>query len=363
MWKLLLIVLLFTVGLPLPGQSSQATTPELPKDPRAIFAAAGMFYDFNDPALKPWHLKASYQMYDDKGKPSDRGTYEYWRATPEIHRSTWSRPGMTHTDWYSANGKYAYEATGEPLSLFEYKLEALLFSPLPSPSDLRSEKFRVIYEGTTNDDAHGPCLTFEPQTVPQEGFSQASDGPFPTYCFDQQFRTLLNVYSFERVLTQFGDFTSLQGNLIPRDISLHEGKHRLFSAQIEIIDSVSPSDPAFAPDAGATRTQVGYVVDPGFHGSAIAISPEAANGFLVKKLTPSYPREALKERIQGVVVLTGTIGTDGRMHNLRVTSAPAASLAVSAFSSVSQWEYKPYELDGRMVPVDTTIKVTFALGR
>jgi hypothetical protein len=70
----------------LPGfaQTAANAGPGLPQDPREIFAAAAPFYDFNSPDLKPWHLKATYQLYDEKGKPGEQGTYEYWWASRQV---------------------------------------------------------------------------------------------------------------------------------------------------------------------------------------------------------------------------------------------------------------------------------------
>ncbi len=59
----------------LPGfaQAPASAGPGLPKDPREVFAAAAPFYDFTSPELKPWHLKATYQLYDEKGKAVGAG--------------------------------------------------------------------------------------------------------------------------------------------------------------------------------------------------------------------------------------------------------------------------------------------------
>jgi len=57
------------------------------------------------------------------------------------------------------------------------------------------------------------------------------------------------------------------------------------------------------------------------------------------------------------------IGTDGKIHDLRVVSAPEASLAAASFAAVSQWEYQPYLQTDRPVPVQTTITVTFSIGK
>jgi hypothetical protein len=74
------ILIAVCLGGVLPGFTQNASSPQpgLPKDPRAVFAAAAPFYNFSDPALKPWHLKATYQLYDEKGKPAEEGTFEYW---------------------------------------------------------------------------------------------------------------------------------------------------------------------------------------------------------------------------------------------------------------------------------------------
>jgi hypothetical protein len=77
----------------------------LPKDPREIFAAAAKSYDFSDASLKPWHLKASYQLYKQNGKPTAQGTYEYWWASPKTYRSTWMRGGVRKCDGESFVGQ------------------------------------------------------------------------------------------------------------------------------------------------------------------------------------------------------------------------------------------------------------------
>src|ERR1035438_806520 len=91
----------------LPGICQTAVNAELglPKEPREILAAAAPFYDFSSPELKPWHLKAIYQLYDLKGNPTEQGTWEYWWSSPKVHRSTWTRTGAEHTEWSTADRK------------------------------------------------------------------------------------------------------------------------------------------------------------------------------------------------------------------------------------------------------------------
>lgn len=354
------LVVFFTLTLPSFGQTAASTGPGLPKEPSEIFAAAAPFYDFTDAALKPWHLKATYQLYDEIGKPTEQGTYEYWWASPQVYRSTWTRPSAMHTDWHTEDGKYAYESAGEPMNLFEYNLQTALLSPLPSASDLDPAKFRLDDEGVATNGASGPCFTIVPRMKHDDSLSYPNHGPFPTYCFELQRPVLRSVYSFERVITQFNNIVKTQGKFLAQEVNIAEGKHKLLTAKVDRIDPISSSDPALTPSSTATYTDLTYTGLEKI--SKVEIENDVAVGILIKKVNPIYPREAKKERIQGNVVLVATIGTDGKIHDLRVVSAPSALLANSAFQSVLQWEYKPYLLKGQPVPVETTINVKFALG-
>lgn len=353
--------LFLTALLPGFAQTAANAGAGLPKDPREIFAAAAPFYDFTSPELKPWHLKASYQLYDEKGNPAEQGSYEYWWASPQEHRSTWTRVGATHTDWFTKDGKYAFESAGEPINLFEYNLQAALLSPLPSSVDLAPAKVRLDDEGVAENGSNGPCITVVSMMKQEEAMEQPEQGPFPTYCFDSQRPVLQSVYSFERVLTQFGEIVQMQGKTIAREVSVAEGKHKLFTAKVDVIDQISASDPDLTPPASAAHTDLAFTghTDLG----KVEIKAEVMTGHIIKKVTPSYPKVAKMARIQGKVVLIAIIGTDGKIHKLRVVSAPSAWLANSSFQAVSQWEYEPYVLKGQPVPVETTINVYFALGK
>jgi TonB family protein len=81
---------------------------------------------------------------------------------------------------------------------------------------------------------------------------------------------------------------------------------------------------------------------------------------LITKVTPVYPPEAKKSRIQGKVVLEAVIGVDGHVENLKVVSGPK-ELQQSALDAVRQWVYRPYLVNGNPVEVTTTVNVTYTL--
>jgi len=77
---------------------------------------------------------------------------------------------------------------------------------------------------------------------------------------------------------------------------------------------------------------------------------------------PAYPPLARTARISGTVELSGVIGIDGRMHELRVVRGHPL-LVKAAVDAVSQWVYKPTRLNGEPVEVDAPITVVFKLSQ
>lgn len=81
---------------------------------------------------------------------------------------------------------------------------------------------------------------------------------------------------------------------------------------------------------------------------------------LIKRVEPVYPALARQARISGTVELTGIIGTDGRIKELRVLRGHPL-LAKAALDAVRQWIYEATLLNGEPVEVIAPITVTFRL--
>lgn len=145
---------------------------------------------------------------------------------------------------------------------------------------------------------------------------------------------------------------------------------------------VSPKPPAALPD-GPTR----QAPSPSFltlpeeavsSSSAIAISssrsipmpsgfnPETQSpknlqaGRLLTRVAPSYPPEAMQQRIEGTVRLHAVIGDDGRVLSLQPVSGPPL-LVEAAVIAVRQWRYAPTLFDGHRVQVNDDVRLVFRL--
>ena len=94
---------------------------------------------------------------------------------------------------------------------------------------------------------------------------------------------------------------------------------------------------------------------------AVHVSPGVLQGFLVDDPTPLYPPEAKQNHIQGKVVLALTIDKAGTAKDIRVLTSPDQTLTDSAIAAVSRWRYRPYQLNGSPVDVQSTVEVNFKL--
>ena len=90
----------------------------------------------------------------------------------------------------------------------------------------------------------------------------------------------------------------------------------------------------------------------------IRMSQGVTRGLIIHREEPPYPPLARAARIQGDVVLTAIIDTNGQIQNLQLVSGHPM-LVPAAMAAVKQWRYKPYLLNGQPVEVETTITLNF----
>jgi TonB family protein len=76
---------------------------------------------------------------------------------------------------------------------------------------------------------------------------------------------------------------------------------------------------------------------------------------------PEYSEEARKAHYQGKCSLRMVVGTDGRVHDLRVYRALGHGLDEKAIEAVEQWQFDPATMEGKPVAVEINVEVAFHL--
>lgn len=330
----------------LAAQTPAPSNSELPKDPRAMLSAVLPSYDFK--SMKPWHLKGTYQLYDESGRPTKQGTYEYWHESPAVYRSSWTRADATRTEWHTADGKSVYKATGDRLFYFEHNLEKFLFSPVPDPAkldlaavDLKKDQFAV-------GKLKLPCAEIAARTR-SDHTTPELPGVSGRFCFDTSLPMLRVVELFHSAYVEFNKLGKIQDRVLAREITVTDRRHYLLTFKLDATQALPNDTTELVPPSDSLP----YSSESG--------SSSGIGGHLIKKVPPSYPPGAKEERISGAVMLDTLVDKDGHVKEMRVLDTASPLLTAASKDAVAQWQYDPFIVNGQPQEVNTIINVTYSL--
>jgi TonB family protein len=299
----------------------------------------------DDADMKPWHLKLSFQLFDDKGTPTEKGTIEEWWAGPSMHKTIYVGPSYTSTEIETKDGFYRTKGAERTPRLVEYILDQVVH-PMPRDSDISSALpiFDEHHFGKTKMD----CIMLARSKARE--FSLAHFGIAPTYCFDQGKDLLRLSYAFisqAALRTRIGLF---QGHEVVVDQIITLASANEATAHLDALESIPAMEPDFNPSSDLEKI-------PNHKGLLSVVSA----GSTLTSVPPVYPEGARSRRVSGIVVLSAVIGEDGRIHSLKALSSPEEDFTKAALTAVQQWTYKPYLVDGKPVEVDTVVTVNFEI--
>lgn len=105
--------------------------------------------------------------------------------------------------------------------------------------------------------------------------------------------------------------------------------------------------------------------DEPFDQAVVRLSPVRVGGNVrtpakTRDVKPRYPPDAMRKRVQGVVIMQALIDESGAVVNAQILQSEPM-LAAAAMDAVRQWRFTPTELDGRRVPILMTVTVNFTL--
>jgi len=297
--------------------------------------------------VKPWRVVASFQEFNESGAVVNRGTYEEtWAGAAKFKRS-FSGDAFSIVEYGTEKG--IVRTGGENRD--DWQLTAIhlaLADPLPKPSELESVDFETHV--TRVGDLQLDCIALKKKATA----STAPLLPTSSYCFGKDAPFLrLRVLLSEGITTVAENPNSFQNHVVAGDITVYRAEKLALQVRLEGFGELSgANDASFTPPADATPRD-----EPNHQAP---LSPEEAAKNLIKQVPPEYPPIARAARIQGTVVLQVLIDKHGNVSQVGVVSGHPM-LQQAALEAVRQWVYKPYKIDGKAVPIYTTVNVTFAL--
>lgn len=129
-----------------------------------------------------------------------------------------------------------------------------------------------------------------------------------------------------------------------------------------ITDPGSASGP---PSAGAgdgeKGTGTGPDSGPGGGGVIYGIGNGVSAPIPLRRPPPAYTADAMRARLQGVVVLHCVVQPDGKCSDIRVTQSldMVFGLDDQAIASAREWRFRPGQRLGSPVPVRVTLEIAF----
>ena len=79
----------------------------------------------------------------------------------------------------------------------------------------------------------------------------------------------------------------------------------------------------------------------------------------VRKVDPKYPQLAIKQHIDGEVILYAIIRKDGHVDSIQVVRSIDPQLDQNAMEALSRWEFRPATREGQPVELEAVIHIPF----
>ncbi len=311
------------------GQNAAATTaapavPAMPKDAKDILKLAAQVNGLGAPGMKPWHLKAAYEVYDVDGKPKYQGTYEEWWAAPGKYKVSFSDPGFHQVEY--ANGGKLMITGDRTFPLIEGAVEQEITYPMPPAVVLENGEYES--QNVTIGAAKLACIQqmFPRMNVNPYGLglfsynARDSSSHYHTFqsslgytiplvnlrvCVEKSAPIVRAVVYAGAMLVTFNQVTLVNGHYAAKEFWIKNGDLPLLHVILEDLDGRGHMDDTlFEAPASATPAQL-IRVSSAFPGS-------------------HYPPHADKTKVHGTVVIEGTLTKKGELRDPHVVSGLAA---------------------------------------
>lgn len=329
-----------------PPAQAQPATPstskvEMPADPAALLEMAAKKNGLQNAGTEPLHIKATYELLDDKGGVKEKGTIEELRVSAKIYKLRYSSPSFDQTDYSTAKGLFRVGDPKWPDTPI-WEAHNILYPEFPSGDVIAKSKMKFVEKKAGNVQLR--CVSVNSPKTDGATYQRA-------YCFDPAapILRLLETYQGANEII-YNSIVPVRGAYIGGDAGFFQHGKALVGVHLDVLNAVPHVEESeLTPPSGAQEITRRIEI-----GSVVTAKP-------VHETKPEYPAIAIAAKIQGTVVLQAIVGKDGRVVEIRVVGGPPM-LQLAAIDAVRQWVYEPYLLDGEPVEVATQINVVFGPG-
>ncbi|MBZ5492376.1 MAG: energy transducer TonB [Acidobacteriia bacterium] len=305
------------------------------KVPRAagdMLKLASAMNGLDDTSNKRWHIKLSYEQFDQDGDNVHSGMVEEFFAGPKKYKRIILSDNLKQTDVANDSGLYRSGDQRWPDAAIMDVMDAT-WRPLRQARwgdhSTRPEKVETKLGSTRL-----PCVTL------RKTESRIVFLGLPMFCFNPNSAMLRFVQENLAKTTTYDNIVPFLGRYVAKDISIAHDNKTFLKIHVEELGEISGvSEAFFAPPADSA----------GPLGGRIAIPPNIVMEYLVSTAEPNYPRGA-----DGKVMVHFVVGKDGSVVEATASDGPEP-LRKAILEAVKKYKFRPYLLLDQPVEVESNI--------
>ena len=323
------------------AQSTRSAEP--PPNPEALLERAERVDGLHGEGLRPWHLRAHWQLIEGGTTSTDEGSFEEWWVSDHRFRIVWSGKSFRQTR-YGTDAGLVFTGSSSPPGEVPVLIDDALQLPLPALSPANLAPSHIQQNGETLECAsRGPDLALAPQSGRlASAYEACFSGNPPAVRLEQGIG----------IEGLFNSIETFDGRQVPRQAKLIRepgSEVDLTIDSLELLDHFNKADFAPPPDAAPLEVRV-------------KVRPDVLERYRIPGgLPPSYPAAAKQQHIEGTVVVAVVVREDGTVASARAVHGPEA-LRDAAMAAVASWRFHPYMVNGKPVEAESEVAVPFRLG-
>jgi TonB family protein len=348
----LVLILAQGVGVQAPAPNDQSPPPHsssLPADARNGIASVEVPHaaadilklasDMNGldvPSAKPWHIKLSYDQFDEDGDNVHSGTLEEFYSGPKKFKRIYTSDTVNRIDFANDAGLFRAGDQTWP-SVVESGVLNSALHPLylarwdnhtrrPEKTDLKLETGKLS------------CVTL------RDNDTRVIHLGAPVFCFEPGTVMLRYVNANLAAVITYDNIVPFQGHYIARDITIRHVDKPFLKIHVEELGEITKiSDGFFAPPSDAKGPLGGRIPVP---------SSTYNEEYQISSPQPSYPRG-----VSGMVHVKYVVGKDGNVIEATANDGPE-ELRKAVLKAVRKYRFRPYLLLDQAVEVESSIDFT-----
>ena len=337
---------LIAASIPDLAQNSPPVPAALSTDPKELMLLAAKANNLETNEIGPWHLKATFTLFDALGNPADHGTYEEFWLNHHLRKSIVESTGFSQAairrdeQFLIVSGSRG----GWPDLITKMRIGFI------HPAYESKKDYRLAYEESGPGDPSRQCVSAEYKNAPPDPLSTAMFKS--SLCFATGNPVLLTRVDALSINTTRTNIFSYHGRYIARDLAVVRDERVYLKAHLESLEELNPVDKTqFNPPRRAYEP-------PEIH--FLYVPNKAAKQIQIRDVAPEYPAAALSARISGVVRVRATIDIDGHVSDAIAIDGPLL-LQEPAINAVKKYQFKPATEFGMKCELITVFPVEFKL--